>query len=371
MNKNRIIMAALAMSLLYTQPIVAADQPKSNIVNRAKKEYQEFWDALKCVRQQGFRKCTRTQKKRVIIAGVALAAIVIGATYGGIHWWKKKQILAKMQNLTKENELLYLFGGGKSIHFAASEGDIEMLKVLLERGDNVTVQDTGGNTALHYAVNRPYSYDPFAYDEVSGSFRGDRSRMDKNVIQVAELLLGKGADVNAKNWVGKTPLGLAVQRERLEVADFLLKKGASLEIRIGSAGRTLLHWLSERGTKRSMEWMVKKGANLNAKDFDGRIALHDAIYYGNERKAEFLVKKGADLFIKDNDGQTPLDLVKDSSFKQKLLEEWRRRHGTIGLSIKKTAQPETELADPTQPRVPELAAEMIWKIIEYTYPSDQ
>ncbi len=103
MNKNRIIMAVLAMSLLCTQPIVAADQPqalptampgaaKSGIVNRAKKEYLEFLDALKCVRQQGFRKCTRAQKKRVVIAGVALAAILIGATYGGARWWGEKRL---------------------------------------------------------------------------------------------------------------------------------------------------------------------------------------------------------------------------------------------------------------------------------------
>jgi hypothetical protein len=81
MNKNRILVAALAMSLLGLQPIVAADQSKSTMVDRAKKEYREFMQALKCLRREGFRGCSSAQKKRIVAAGVALAAIVVGVGY--------------------------------------------------------------------------------------------------------------------------------------------------------------------------------------------------------------------------------------------------------------------------------------------------
>ena len=45
-------------------------------------------------------------------------------------------------------------------------------------------------------------------------------------MEVVELLIAKGADVNAKRDDGKTPLDVAIGRKRTETADLLRKHGA-------------------------------------------------------------------------------------------------------------------------------------------------
>ena len=44
-------------------------------------------------------------------------------------------------------------------------------------------------------------------------------------MEIAELLIEKGADVKAKDMNGKTPLDEAIKRKHTEIADFLRKHG--------------------------------------------------------------------------------------------------------------------------------------------------
>lgn len=92
MNKNQIILAVLVTSLLLgpvsaealsgTQPMVAQEQPQSKPerISRLKKEWREFQEARKCLWKKGFRRCTRAQQKRIVVAVIALA-IMVGAGY--------------------------------------------------------------------------------------------------------------------------------------------------------------------------------------------------------------------------------------------------------------------------------------------------
>lgn len=47
----------------------------------------------------------------------------------------------------------YSYGGESLLHVAAKNGHLSMLKLLLERGANINIQDESGNTALHYAAS--------------------------------------------------------------------------------------------------------------------------------------------------------------------------------------------------------------------------
>ena len=99
-------MAVLAVALVGTQPIVAADQPQASpsaMPGAAKpgvlkREYQAFKEAIRCARKEGFSKCSRAQKARVVIAGTALAAAIAAtATLGyiGIKSALKRQTPTK------------------------------------------------------------------------------------------------------------------------------------------------------------------------------------------------------------------------------------------------------------------------------------
>ena len=117
MNKNHIIMAILAVSFLGTQSITAADQHQPGILKR---KYRGFKEAVSCAIKKGPRKCTRAQKKRIIIAGVALAA-VIAATAGYIG-------IRKLTSLTTEETNKFF----KQLMDPNSSN--ETLEQLLQRG---------------------------------------------------------------------------------------------------------------------------------------------------------------------------------------------------------------------------------------------
>ena len=58
---------------------------------------------------------------------------------------------------------------------------------------------------------------------------------------------------------------------------------------------------------------VEAGADVNAKDNDGRTALMNAAYWGSEQAAYLLLLAGADIHAADNEGQTALMIVKKST----------------------------------------------------------
>ena len=98
-----------------------------------------------------------------------------------------------------------------SFHEAAVMGNIEAVNQHLDAGTDVEVKDNNGFTPLHIATR-----------------------------EVAELLIAKGADVNAivasGQYQGKTPLDAAIQVGRPEVADLLRKHGGKTGEELKAAG---------------------------------------------------------------------------------------------------------------------------------------
>ena len=83
---------------------------------------------------------------------------------------------------------------------ALRENHKDMVKLLIKKGADVNAADNDGETPLFIAVYR-----------------------DKDIV---ELLIGKGADVNASNKYGETPLDeISNNKEKGEVKDMLVKYG--------------------------------------------------------------------------------------------------------------------------------------------------
>ncbi|MDM0059002.1 ankyrin repeat domain-containing protein [Variovorax fucosicus] len=108
-------------------------------------------------------------------------------------------------------------------------------------------------------------------------------------LEMAKYLIARGANVNAQNDSGITPLHLAAYPF---MARLLVEAGASLEAREGGEG-TPLHILSESDDRLDvMETLLELGADVNAKDCRGQTALDTALDRENQEMIDLLTRYG-------------------------------------------------------------------------------
>ena len=99
---------------------------------------------------------------------------------------------------------------------AASKGDIETVRAMLNSGASPNTKDADGITALMYAAR-------------------------KGNAEVAAALIEKGAEINAKDSGGWTPLMFAAKKNYVDTVRVLLEKGADAKVRDESgSGRAVL-----------------------------------------------------------------------------------------------------------------------------------
>jgi len=170
----------------------------------------------------------------------------------------------------------------ESLVNAARAGDISKMRELLTIGADIK-ETVVGNTALHYAV---------FYSHI-------------NAVQF--LVEEAGANINAQNLSGQTPLNWAVERNNMELTSLLLEYGADPDI-VDKTGATALHKAAGSGNLEIIKLLVEKGGaavNIVTKDTI-QTALSEASANGKTEIVKFLLENGADLSVKNNQGKTSL-----------------------------------------------------------------
>lgn len=142
------------------------------------------------------------------------------------------------------------------------------------------------------------------------------SSKGENIQQITELIEA-GADVTAvTSSEEETPLHVAVRYGHKEVAELLLNKGANINA-VERRRRTPLHAAVRYNShKELVELLLEKGANVNAVDNLDMTPLHFALKYDQEELVGLLLKKGANVNAVDKKGRTPLSMI-DSDYQIK------------------------------------------------------
>ena len=128
-------------------------------------------------------------------------------------------------------------------------------------------------------------------------------------IEIALYLLSKGADSNAKDNYGNSVIHFASMNGLLQIVQCLIEKHKVNKDSKGSKDRTPLHYACEAGKYLIVEYLVSIGANIEAKDkLYGRTPLHFAALWNKKDIVELLISYGANKKAKDSKGQTPYNL---------------------------------------------------------------
>jgi ankyrin repeat protein len=173
--------------------------------------------------------------------------------------------------------------GQTAIHLAARDSDVGMIQLLLDRGADIEAKDGAGISALQFA-----------------SYSGK--------LGIVKCLLENGADVHVCASDGSTPLQIASLQGHKDVVTELLSQGVGVDI-AEEDGFTALYMAAQEGHGEVVQILLNSGAQTEATSRYGSTALAATSWKGDVGCIRNLLDHGAKIDARKDSGQTALSLV--------------------------------------------------------------
>eukprot|EP00698_Gefionella_okellyi_P019392 TRINITY_DN5940_c0_g1_i1.p1 TRINITY_DN5940_c0_g1~~TRINITY_DN5940_c0_g1_i1.p1 ORF type:complete len:1275 (-),score=349.80 TRINITY_DN5940_c0_g1_i1:26-3850(-) len=201
-------------------------------------------------------------------------------------------IEAVTRALDEGMKLEYNLGNGMAVHYAAKGNRLEILSLLKLRGANMNARNGNGDTPLLVAL------------------ANDRAR-------AAMWLLHNGVNFELQNNVSQSALHVAIMKQNDQVVQWLLDhRCLQTEDR---SGWSPIH-LAAKGNLRALRKLIARGARVLQTKPDGWTALHLTAANDQADAAVYLLQHGARIDAQTRDGETPLDVCASDDVREAIIE---------------------------------------------------
>ncbi|XP_024140605.1 ankyrin-3 isoform X24 [Oryzias melastigma] len=226
-----------------------------------------------------------------------------------------KELVSNGANVNAQSQ-----NGFTPLYMAAQENHLDVVQLLLDNGSSQSIATEDGFTPLAVALQQGHDHvvSLLLENDTKGKVRLPALHIAarKDDTKAAALLLQNdhNADVESKMMVnrttesGFTPLHIAAHYGNINVATLLLNRGAAVDFKARN-DITPLHVASKRGNSNMVRLLLERGSKIDARTKDGLTPLHCAARSGHEQVVEMLLNRGAPILSKTKNGLSPLHMA--------------------------------------------------------------
>ncbi|XP_051274541.1 ankyrin-3 isoform X13 [Dicentrarchus labrax] len=226
-----------------------------------------------------------------------------------------KELVTHSANVNAQSQ-----NGFTPLYMAAQENHMDVVQFLLDNGSSQSIATEDGFTPLAVALQQGHDQvvSLLLENDTKGKVRLPALHIAarKDDTKAAALLLQNdhNADVESKMMVnrttesGFTPLHIAAHYGNINVATLLLNRGAAVDFKARN-DITPLHVASKRGNSNMVRLLLERGAKIDARTKDGLTPLHCGARSGHEQVVEMLLDRGAPILSKTKNGLSPLHMA--------------------------------------------------------------
>ena len=208
-----------------------------------------------------------------------------------------------------------------AVELASDNGKAEVAKFIAEYKTDPSIRINLRSTTLDTAQVGTNQY---ATDEEMGSLH---AAAEEGNVDLVKSLLERGADINDRDAYGGTPLYRAAAQGNVEVVDLLIEQGAEVDSP-NNQGWTPLHIASQPGHLEAARVLIDHDANVNARQQNHWTPIHFSAINDHLELVKLLLECGADVHAINDQGETSYQILLRRARGNREMADYLQRYGT-------------------------------------------